>query len=396
MRRITEEQHPHHAFVKVAKPSDIMTPKEQFTDVHPAVCNSCNTHIIGVRFKCLHPACPNFDLCQHCEALPIPVHPPNHPLVKFKHDYVGETENGNGSADYTKVFEFVKAGGLRVAPEPFTTASTPTPTPAEDPFADVEDVSQGLNERYAVYQYNDDVKTEGKVEGEKPHHVEVTIPRPELDFVTEEAQQPAELTMMSRSTVPVTMPGALFHFQDIETPVEPRVALPEVEEVKEAEQPLDASIEELTTQPIVPTPSAPSSPSPVVVPAPTPASPAPASRVASPSPSYSAVFVADNSVDDGHVFPAGAEFVKSWRMRNVGTTAWPETTVVAFIGGERCGKIETATPLTYYVGRVEAGALADVHAVDMKAPASSGRYVSYWRLQDASTGVAFGDQLWCE
>ncbi|KAF8310387.1 hypothetical protein DL93DRAFT_2044762, partial [Clavulina sp. PMI_390] len=81
---ITKEQHPHHAFVKVTKPKDIMSPTEQFTDVHPAICNSCKTHIIGIRYKCLHPMCADVDLCAHCEALPIPVHPVDHPLVKFK------------------------------------------------------------------------------------------------------------------------------------------------------------------------------------------------------------------------------------------------------------------------------------------------------------------------
>lgn len=32
----------------------------------------------------MHPSCPDFDLCQDCEALPIPVHPLIHPLLKMK------------------------------------------------------------------------------------------------------------------------------------------------------------------------------------------------------------------------------------------------------------------------------------------------------------------------
>ena len=46
--------------------------------------------------------------CANTEALPIPVHPATHPLVKFKHDYVGETHT-----NFSKVFEFVRSGGLR-------------------------------------------------------------------------------------------------------------------------------------------------------------------------------------------------------------------------------------------------------------------------------------------
>src|SRR6266508_2928312 len=32
----------------------------------------------------MHADCPDYDLCQNCEALPIAVHPPNHPLLKIK------------------------------------------------------------------------------------------------------------------------------------------------------------------------------------------------------------------------------------------------------------------------------------------------------------------------
>ena len=59
----------------------------------------CNALIFGVRYKvsfhflhitlvniiqCLHPDCPDFDLCERCEAHPMPQHPENHPLLKLK------------------------------------------------------------------------------------------------------------------------------------------------------------------------------------------------------------------------------------------------------------------------------------------------------------------------
>ena len=34
--------------------------------------------------QCMHESCEDFDLCDNCEALPIPVHPINHPLLKMK------------------------------------------------------------------------------------------------------------------------------------------------------------------------------------------------------------------------------------------------------------------------------------------------------------------------
>lgn len=34
--------------------------------------------------KCMHPDCPDYDLCENCEALPIAVHPEIHPMLKMK------------------------------------------------------------------------------------------------------------------------------------------------------------------------------------------------------------------------------------------------------------------------------------------------------------------------
>jgi hypothetical protein len=33
--------------------------------------------------QCMHPQCPDYDLCDKCEALPIPVHPSSHPMLKL-------------------------------------------------------------------------------------------------------------------------------------------------------------------------------------------------------------------------------------------------------------------------------------------------------------------------
>ncbi|KAG1766425.1 hypothetical protein EDD22DRAFT_878219 [Suillus occidentalis] len=72
--KITGEQHPYHGFVRVSKTSDLIF----------SMSSACRKSIRGVRYKCMHPSCPDFDLCQNCEALPIPVHPSIHPLLKMK------------------------------------------------------------------------------------------------------------------------------------------------------------------------------------------------------------------------------------------------------------------------------------------------------------------------
>nr|GAT57477.1 predicted protein [Mycena chlorophos] len=81
---ITREQHPGHAFVKMSKPSDFIRSDRRTAPVHMATCNGCSKTIYGIRYKCLHPTCPDTDFCEDCEALPIPVHPDNHPLLKMR------------------------------------------------------------------------------------------------------------------------------------------------------------------------------------------------------------------------------------------------------------------------------------------------------------------------
>jgi hypothetical protein len=104
-----------------------------------------------------------------------------------------------------------------------------------------------------------------------------------------------------------------------------------------------------------------------------------------------ASFLSDNNIPDGHIFPAGAEYVKSWRLQNDGTEAWAEGTELVFVGGMRLGAFEGA-PTTYDVGKISPGEEVDVCAGDMKAPEVPGQYTSHWRLRDPQ-GRQFGPRV---
>ena len=208
--------------------------------------------------------------------------------------------------------------------------------------------------------------------------VKVLIPRPELDLLgsTSDLVGPPK-DLMDFPSVPTAEPRLvdLESLAVVREPVETRIAVPEGDVQPEPE--MMQVREELVSKSPIPTPP-------------------PEAEVAPKK--LAAVFVADNSVDDGHVFPAGVEFVKSWRVLNNGAVAWPESTVIAFMGGDRLGVHEKSgrDAVEYHVGRVEPGAEVDVQVEDMKAPAIEGRYVSYWCLKDTAAGAAFGDRLWCE
>lgn len=80
--------HPDHSFVKLHKPTDYVVNAawDAKNDVHHPfiVCDGCNLTIRGPRYKCMHPDCPDYDLCVKCEAAPVAVHPESHPMLKTK------------------------------------------------------------------------------------------------------------------------------------------------------------------------------------------------------------------------------------------------------------------------------------------------------------------------
>ncbi|KAL7285558.1 hypothetical protein ACG7TL_000662 [Trametes sanguinea] len=107
-----------------------------------------------------------------------------------------------------------------------------------------------------------------------------------------------------------------------------------------------------------------------------------------------AEFVSDNNILDGQIFPPGAEFVKSWRMRNNGEVDWPDATEVVFVAGDRMAPGDGA-PRKYHVGVVKVGEEVEVVAGEMKAPENPGKYVSSWRLSDGA-GNFFGHSIWVD
>ena len=142
-----------------------------------------------------------------------------------------------------------------------------------------------------------------------------------------------------------------------------RPLMPEVE--KPASLPV-RSLSDLLSSVRPEAPALPSSSPPPVSQSPA-ASPVPLWRnVARPSPpTLTAEFVSDNNIPDGQIFPPGAEFVKSWRMRNDGTVDWPESTQLVFVAGDRMAPHPAALSKVH-VGLVKAGEEVELVSGEMK------------------------------
>ncbi len=100
----------------------------------------------------------------------------------------------------------------------------------------------------------------------------------------------------------------------------------------------------------------------------------------------SATFVADVTIPDNERLDNEVAFDKTWRLRNNGACAWPEDTVLAFIGGDQMG-----APDAVDVGVAEPGEEVDI-TVAMTAPADDGNYTGNWQLR--AEGEVFGTRMW--
>ncbi len=102
------------------------------------------------------------------------------------------------------------------------------------------------------------------------------------------------------------------------------------------------------------------------------------------SASDAAQFVGDMTIPDGTSFAPGAAMVKTWRLKNIGTTTWSTSYAIVFYAGTLMG----APTVVNLPSSVAPGASVDV-TVNMIAPASPGHYRGYWMLRNSSN-VLFG------
>lgn len=100
-------------------------------------------------------------------------------------------------------------------------------------------------------------------------------------------------------------------------------------------------------------------------------------------------FVADVTIPDGTVVKPNEQFVKTWRVRNTGTSFWSPQFTFGFAEGDLMG----ATPsVQNLIANVDVKNTIDL-SVTMTAPAQNGAYKGYWQMKNAQ-GVAFGPKIW--
>lgn len=101
-----------------------------------------------------------------------------------------------------------------------------------------------------------------------------------------------------------------------------------------------------------------------------------------------ATFVADVTYPDDTVVSPAQALVKTWRLRNSGTSTWGSGYQLVFTGGDQLG----APDAVNLPQAVAPGQQVDI-SVNMTAPSAGGNYEGDWRMRNAQ-GVYFGDPIW--
>ncbi|MFZ2098455.1 MAG: NBR1-Ig-like domain-containing protein [Anaerolineales bacterium] len=97
-----------------------------------------------------------------------------------------------------------------------------------------------------------------------------------------------------------------------------------------------------------------------------------------------AKFVDDVTVPDDTEMLPGQEFIKTWRLQNVGTCTWTSQYAIVFVNGDQMNGT-SPLPLT---GSIPPNGTLDV-SVTLQAPGTTGTYRGDWKLKNPS-GVIFG------
>ncbi|KAJ3731958.1 hypothetical protein DFJ43DRAFT_998241 [Lentinula guzmanii] len=438
---ITEEHHPSHAFVKISHPDDFIRRATSTAKEHFASCDSCSRRIRGIRYKCMHEDCPDFDLCSFCEALPIAVHPAHHPFLKIKDaETVIPTVYRHNFGAPSVIASAISVQGRSASPPP---ARSRAPSPAgsyefgylRNPALRADDISSPEIKPPSPFYFSSE-SVRSQTPGYQPDQSPLPGPTAVRNFSPVSARSPSPVMMIpgamptffnlppieSLNPFPATLLSEVEGSAHVLPPVQSTVSSgfwPEnFQEIKHLmrdepsfsrdlhqsaesrlpveESPLIGEKEPLLTRPAlsrspsdtdrsVPSLATPTAPVPPFVPLPsTPSALEP----------LSAEFVADRNITDGQVIAPGAEFLKAWVMRNGGSRPWPEGTELVFVAGESFAK-DNSVIQPQLVGAVQPNEQIDIWTGELKAPEIPGRYVAYYRLRDGE-GNLFGHSIWLD
>lgn len=342
--------HPAHTFAPVDPTANAVSPYiktlcEQGRGLkHEAVCDGCDSQIVGVRHKCL--SCPDFDYCSKCILVAVEVHPGHR---------------------FAPIYEQLNM--LNVKKEHHRGIY------CDGPICNARARKTYIRgDRYkCAICFDTDFCANCEALPSNPHnksHPLIKLKTPvrhlSIDTINELENGATETLQSSR---PAAKHAATETVRSTSTNAATQVQT--VAEVSPVESTKQEATETKTTSPPV---------------------------------DLQAWFESD-STPDGSSFAPSRLVSQSWTLRNPGPQAWPAGCAVHFIGGDDMRNLDDKHPSpvssmtmanrsNVLEQPLEPGKTA-VFTVLLKSPAREGRAISYWRLKTAD-GLPFGHKLWVD
>ena len=112
-------------------------------------------------------------------------------------------------------------------------------------------------------------------------------------------------------------------------------------------------------------------------------------KVAATPSSDNSIFVADLTIPDNTIVKSGTTFTKTWRIKNTGQNVWKKGAYrLMYLEGMKAAGDAIVVKMPYSVRPNE----TIDFSVDFVAPAGSGKYESYWQLENSDNQL-FGQVL---
>ncbi|KAL4981753.1 hypothetical protein BDW68DRAFT_171927 [Aspergillus falconensis] len=315
---------------------------------HAAICDGCESHITGVRHKCL--TCPDWDYCFECHLSASRTHPGH----RFAPLYTAISEPLQSHEVHFGVF----CDGPLCKDKPrsgYITGVRYKCSVCHD---------MDFCAKCEVHPSNTHNRTHPMVMLKTPVR-SVTVNTVHENTLKQETSSVGDHTQRSTST-------------QASAPIDPDTGMETVAE-KEVQLPEDSTKEENSI-----------------------------TREKTSSPvmdcEYQAFFLED-TISDGTAMQPNQVFQQTWKLYNPGPLAWPAGSNVRFVGGDSMFNVDINRPssLASVTAAMESNKLSQPleagqsaeFTVNLKAPRRLGSAISYWRMKLAD-GTPFGHRLWCD
>lgn len=360
------ETHPGHSFGQFHKASDHIRVATASPAVHKnIICDGCEKLVVGIRYKCMHPDCPDFDLCEKCESMPFGSHPDTHAMLKIKTPTVVDAKSSLGARMSSDQARAHRANRLEKRAQEEKRVQEAAETDKK-----LAEISARLKEKRRQKMEEAKKAEEAKAEEAK---AEAKKDKPE-EKVASLAEIIAALNLAKVQVTKDAVAAVMLAKEQATNKV-----LGDVEGLKRM---VEKKAREFVPAPAVPTPASESDNTP------TPPTKEPVSHLDLCS------WVRHVTIAPGCVLPVGAEFTKTWKIKHFADGSEFTFDKLVLLHQSVDGKLQGAVKPSVEIKRedIKEGAEMEISLEGLIVPDVEGEVVEYWQFFD-ERGVVYGQPL---